>query len=547
VAVPAASVLTRPRPGDVVDFPPPDREKSAAPMPSTRSSAARDPLRPLLCALLLASALVLSIADHADPDLWGHVRYGADALAAHHLPATTTYTYTAPSQPWINHEWVSEVIFAAVARVGGGTGLVALKVALGLALFAAVIGIARRRGAGLSATALTVLLAAVNLSPGWSVRPQIFSYAAFALMIILLDRRVLWPIPLLFVAWVNTHAGFVAGLVVLGLYVSCTSLAAFQRRSASAVRDAAYGAAGTMASVLAILCTPYGLAFVVTLHRPAISEWQAFAASDLQFAPFVALVVLIAVAWIGTRRPRSLAQTVILIVVVWQSYLHARHAPFLAILAALWLPPHVQSLVERWKRTSGPSGGTPGSVAVVWYAAWGLCAILLLAVMLRVRPPWVEKSAFPVDAFTYMRTNHMSGRLVAHFDWAQYALYAFAPPTTLQFDGRFETAYPDEIADMHFDFLLGEEGGRQVLGDPARVLEFARPELVLVSRRYLNPVSIMMGPQGDWVLLYQDELAQLWGLRRKYDEPASADYLPSVHRSISERPENGRVAWPAQP
>jgi hypothetical protein len=79
------------------------------------------------------------------------------------------------------------------------------------------------------------------------------------------------------------------------------------------------------------------------------------------------------------------------------------------------------------------------------------------------------------------------------------------------------------------------------------VLEFGQPELVLVSRRYLHPVNTMMRRQADWVLLYQDELAQLWGLRRKYDEPTSVDFLPSVQRSISEHPENGRLAWPALP
>jgi len=512
----------------------------------------RDPLRPLLLALLLATALVLSVADRADPDLWGHVRYGADAIAAGRLPVMTTYSYTAPDFRWINHEWVSEVVFGAIAGVAGGTGLVAFKMLLGLAFFAVAIALARRRGAGLTPTALPILLAAVSLSPGWSVRPQIFSYAFFAVMIILLDGGVLWPIPLLFVVWVNTHAGFVAGLAVLGLYLGCRTLAALLRDGAGAVRDAAYATTVLVASVLTVLCTPYGWSFVpwlvraVTLHRPAISEWQPFAMSDPQFPPFVALALLVALAWIGSRRPRPLAQTVVLAVVAWQSYLHARHAPFLAILAALWIPPHLQSLAERW--VPAPSdGAVPGPSRVVYGAAWGVCALLAVAVGLRVRPPWVDKNAFPVDAFAYMRNEGLSGRLVAHFDWAQYALYAFSPPTTVQFDGRFETAYPEDVADMHFDFLLGDQGGRQPTGDPARILEFHDPELVLVSRRYLQPVTTMRSRQDAWVLLYQDELAQIWGRRTRYDDPASAAYVPSTHRSISERAEQGRVAWPALP
>src|SRR2546428_13943386 len=79
--------------------------------------------RALLAALLLAGVLVFATIDRADPDLWGHVRYGQDVLASGHLPATATYTYTAASQPWINHENLSEIAFAFVADPPGGAGL----------------------------------------------------------------------------------------------------------------------------------------------------------------------------------------------------------------------------------------------------------------------------------------------------------------------------------------------------------------------------------------------------------------------------------------
>src|SRR5207245_937605 len=92
--------------------------------------------RALLVALLLAGVLVFATIDRADPDLWGHVRYGQDVLASGHLPATATYTYTATSQRWINHENLSEIVFAFVADHAGGTGLAVLKTLLALGLLA---------------------------------------------------------------------------------------------------------------------------------------------------------------------------------------------------------------------------------------------------------------------------------------------------------------------------------------------------------------------------------------------------------------------------
>ena len=144
--------------------------------------------RALLVALLLAGVLVFATIDRADPDLWGHVRYGQDVLASGHLPATATYTYTAASQPWINHENLSEIAFAFVADHAGGTGLAVLKTLLALGLLALMMASARRQGAGIATTSVAVLLVTFATAPGWSFRPQVFTYAFFAVQVFVLDR-----------------------------------------------------------------------------------------------------------------------------------------------------------------------------------------------------------------------------------------------------------------------------------------------------------------------------------------------------------------------
>jgi hypothetical protein len=76
--------------------------------------------RGIIAAVLLAAGVALSL-NVADPDLWGHVQYGRDALA-HGLPKTTTYSYVAEGYPWINHEIVAEYVLAIVAqRCGAST------------------------------------------------------------------------------------------------------------------------------------------------------------------------------------------------------------------------------------------------------------------------------------------------------------------------------------------------------------------------------------------------------------------------------------------
>ena len=529
----------------------------------------RDPLRRSFELLLLATtALVLTIVNRADPDLWGHVRYGQDVLAAHRLPATVTYTFTAPDHPWINHENVSEIVFAAAVNLGGARALMALRCLLGVVLFAVVIGTNRRRGASPWGTALVVLVAAVNLAPWWSVRPQLFTIVLFAVLVAILDAsfgdhaggarrpvRALWLLPPLFALWANAHGGFVAGYAVLVLYLGCRLVVALRRRAG---REAALEAAVVAACGLATVLNPYGPRLLVWLAgdlvppRPEITEWTPLSPSDPLFPGFVALLGIAVAAWLGGRRRRDGAEAAVLLATAWQAFAHERHIPFFAVLAAAWMPVHVDALWarlrgERSRRVPPVGRAAPARIAMV--AAAGAVA---LVVGLRSRSLDVAKDSYPVEAVEFMADRGLVGRMVVYFDWAQYALAAFAPPGTVAFDGRFRTAYPEEVAEMHFDFIIGDDRARRWRSpasapfDPARVLDFGEPDLVLL-RRDASPAVDVMERRLDWALLYQDGLAQVWGRRRRYDDPASPDYLPVQERSISDRPQAGLVPWPALP
>jgi len=104
-------------------------------------------LKWLLIGALWTSAAVALSLNLADPDLWGHVKYGQDVLADGHLHATATYTYTAPEHPWINHENLAELTMATLYGWFGDTGLLVAKCLLGLAILGAMAHVARRRPA----------------------------------------------------------------------------------------------------------------------------------------------------------------------------------------------------------------------------------------------------------------------------------------------------------------------------------------------------------------------------------------------------------------
>jgi hypothetical protein len=72
--------------------------------------------------LLGALFLVVVLAGCLSPiqnDTWWQLRAGADMWSAHRVLLTETYSHTAAGTFWPNHEWLSEIIYYAVYRVGG--------------------------------------------------------------------------------------------------------------------------------------------------------------------------------------------------------------------------------------------------------------------------------------------------------------------------------------------------------------------------------------------------------------------------------------------
>ena len=57
---------------------------------------------------ILAVLCVVVSDSRADPDLWGHVRFGGDIAAAGGVVSADPYSFTSDI-PWTNHEWLSEL------------------------------------------------------------------------------------------------------------------------------------------------------------------------------------------------------------------------------------------------------------------------------------------------------------------------------------------------------------------------------------------------------------------------------------------------------
>jgi hypothetical protein len=174
---------------------------------------------------VLALAIYQFAENTADPDLFGHIAFGQQMLQDRAVTKIELYSWTAPGQPFLNHEFLADLLLGAIYGFAGGSGILLLKIGIGLLTFGLCLRLggksldwpARAFAWGLGA------LAVVEISFGFAPRPQIFT-ALFLAGELWILRQIhagaagwAWALPPLFVIWFNLHGGALAGTGLLFL------------------------------------------------------------------------------------------------------------------------------------------------------------------------------------------------------------------------------------------------------------------------------------------------------------------------------------------
>lgn len=409
---------------------------------------------------LLAGALLCARAV-IDPDLWGHLTFGADILASRQITSVDPYSFT-QDVPWVNHEWLSEVGFALAYRLGGVAGLVLLKTLL----LGATLWLLWRELEPLAGQAKRWWLLAVvafALAPaGTSFRPQLWTLLALAVLVRALAGRLAlaWVVPV-FAVWGNLHGGWIVGV---GLVSSTLAGRVLDRGS---LRQVAGPALVLLAAVAATIVNPYGtglwhfLSGTVRMTRE-ISEWRpVWQQADVSHAVLWLLVFTAGVLSVW-RRWRA---------VPWASLVPAaglcvaslwvdRLGPLFAIVSVpLWR--------DAWSREplAAPASAplipaAAGSGAPLWMVdAVAVTAVWLVvaggaARCLAIQGAWVPD----LEAAAVLRSA-APGRLVVPFDWGEYAIWHFGPSLRVSMDGRRETVYSPRTIELQDAVMSGAPEG----------------------------------------------------------------------------------------
>lgn len=183
------------------------------------------PFHVMIAAIIVIFTFFFCGHSVADPDIWWHLKDAQILVQQHHWVRADQFSYTVTGSPWVNSEWLSEVMFYGAWRVGGLAGLFILYTAMAELIMVGTLLLAWRASGSIKAALIPGLMAVMMSVVNFGPRTILFGWACFLAMMFVLwkmmntGRAPLWTIPFIFLLWVNFHGSWLVGLVVFGIVV----------------------------------------------------------------------------------------------------------------------------------------------------------------------------------------------------------------------------------------------------------------------------------------------------------------------------------------
>ena len=486
-------------------------------------------------AVLFLGLVAMAARNVIDPDVWWHLRTGEYIAQHKSVQHTDPFSYTRAGQPWVTHEWLTELALYEL-QLHAGFGSLTL-------LFAAITSIAffllyLRCGPAAYLAGIATLVAAWATVPLWGVRPQILSLLLTSLWLLILERaennpRILWwtlPITLL---WVNLHAGF-----ALGLVLSCLFLAGELIEWRLAPRGTSFPKTNAHLSKAALILlldcllvplNPNGLRMFAypiqtlrsTTMQNYIAEWASPNFHHPEYWPLLFIILATFAAFIWSRTPLRPRDLILLLVGVYASLISIRMIPLFVLIVT----PLIARRLGNWPHTPPQRDSSlRTTLNLLIILAMAAFATVRLAEVIH-RQPEAEAREFPARAVAYLQRHPPAGHIFNLYDWGGYLIWKLYPTTAVFIDGRADLYGSDllhDFADLY-----------QFKGSWQQLLQRWQIQAVIVPPNSALAIGLQSAP--GWTVDYEDSQAII--LTNSYvGQPPSSVHRAKLNRSSTAHP-----------
>jgi hypothetical protein len=375
-----------------------------------------------------------------------------------------------------------------------------------------------------------ILLAAVASSIIWSIRPQIVSLLLTAIVAFLLsgykrsgNSRWLWPLPVLATLWVNSHGGFVIAFILMGCYLAGELLNRLTGAPTMKIRLLPLLLA-LLVSVLATVLNPNTVkmipyAFQTVSIGPLqdfIQEWSAPDFHNLQFHPFIWLLMLTLVVMGLSRIRADWTDLMLLTVFGYMAFMAVRNIALFAVVVPPVLTRHLVAVLDElqasshhllWlgaltrRRDSRPSRPqTWLNTLLLGILVTGAGAKTVVDVV-NMQDPAVWGRGLPVAAVEYLQENRVPGNMLNAYNWGGYLIWSLYPDQPVFVDGRTDLyALNSQVLDAYVRVHWIRPGWPQVL---------TKYEIGHVITERAGLLDTALQDLKGWERVYEDDVAAI--------------------------------------
>jgi hypothetical protein len=466
------------------------------------------PFHILWFSIVAAEISLLAGLDIEHPDIWYHLRNAQQLLTNHAFLHADSYTFTAAGSPLLNFEWLSELPYYFAFQAWGLHGLLAVYLVVLWLIFGGVYYLALRRGANCSDAALVSVAGVALGCYSFGPRMHHFGWLCLTVLLLVLERfqrtgKGLWLLPPLFALWINLHASWVFGFVVIGIYI-VSGLVEGQWNKVVAERWTPAQLKKLLlvsaASAVALLANPYGYKLVwypfELLYRQRLivddfGEWQSVDFHTVwgKLAMFMVLALLGA-AWFSPQ-PWKLGDVLLAAFAVWAALAHVRFLLFAAIILVPILGPRLRLFAPYDAKKDKPWLNLAMTVVIAGVIAWMYPSTAQLQNTIDTQ--------FPHDALRFMQQKQITGRLFSLYESGGYIEWN-APMVKTFADGRTDI--------FCYNGVLNDYIKINAIERPLELLDKYKIDYVLfpLNRR----LTYVLEHSAAWRPIYTDKVAVLF-------------------------------------
>jgi len=452
-------------------------------------------------------------------DFWSHIAVGRWIWEHQSAPFETLWIWSAPSQSWIAHSWLSQLFLFAQMQAGGAH-LVLLVTIILVALPFVWFWKLWARQATINALApvffaLALLCAGSRFQP----RPELFSYFFLSLLLLFLIE---WPrhagpikslvVIAIFALWANFHGGVALGIAIFSLTIVAELCQ--QKFAPPAWKLAALGCA----CILAVNLNPYGFAYWKTLTQVGgamfkmIDEWKPPLAEPALPISHVALILVIAIiatlAW--SRNPQRRWAQLLWLFFGCALFLTARRNLWPCILISVAVcSANAQGLGSlAWAKASLKTRLVAQTLAVAWLFFWILLAFSPEAISTGNTLPALRATAsvLPRGVADAVLKERLPDPIFNDYLRSGYFQWRFYGERKLYID--LQNVYPPSLLENYFAIIARTDKGRKEF-DRLKINtvifgSYREKDRIAPLARYLDSQSKI------WMPIYHGKDGAIW-------------------------------------